>query len=132
MKNVRLVKYSLMIFMYIMLLVFQIWNMFGKGGIYNFSLNTVEAKRMLVELLIALILFFTINYCIKDKKKLIIGSLVLLVFAYLHQTIIPLVHAVAYFGVVLFSGALLMALFCRKKDIRKRTAFTDSHTIHCG
>ena len=111
----RYMKGILISVLYIGLLFSQLYQLFGNGKVFHYHLHTRQGQSMLLEVVIFSVAALIINTRIKGLiKKLVAAALLLLVAAYLHQTILPLLGSVLYFALIILAGSLGMALSAKQ------------------
>ncbi len=127
----RYMKGILISVLYIGLLFSQLYQLFGNGKVFHYHLHTRQGQSMLLEVVIFSVAALIINTRIKGLiKKLVAAALLLLVAAYLHQTILPLLGSVLYFALIILAGSLGMALSA-KQDVLRFGVFCIGSLI-CG
>lgn len=106
---------------YIVLLCFQSYNMFIKG-VYSYHLSLKETHAMYLELLIWGILMSVVILKICGIKKYVILGAGIVIFSYLHQTLLPLLGAIGYMAIIILSGTFVM-FFIEKNIVIRKNVF---------
>lgn len=110
----RVIKNILLYASFMILLAFQIYNLYIVGPYQYASKNS---GTMILEILILCVIIVTINFEFKTLNKYLISILFVLAMAYLHSTIIPLLVVACYFGIIFFAGAGIVSLLNWKTQL---------------
>lgn len=110
----RVIKNLLIYSSFLILLVYQSYKLYVVGP-YQYAIH--NSGTMVQEILIFSIVVLITNFAFKGKKKIYIGILLILVMAYLHSTIIPLLIVICYSAMIFFSGAGIILLSFRKAQL---------------
>lgn len=101
---------------YLCIIAVQLYVLFSVP-IYQYIIKTKEFKTMLIEIVCFVFVQIILNRVLKEKKRVWSGILLLIIFGYLHQTILSLGISLIYFGILIGIGFLVLSIIVETTSV---------------